>query len=139
MTQSCQETVHYGVSLAENYKAELAVIHIVNTFWLQGWNLPITSLIEERKKDLEKVKKELDRIIEHEKKKGVTIREIIKEGDPVKGILKTIEEEKIDLAVLRAQEEGRLEHFLISGSNDAIIRKMPCCIFLVKAKPVPAH
>ena len=43
-----------------------------------------------------------------------------------------VHNEKIDLVVLRAQEEGRIEHFIISGSNDAIIRKMPCSIFLVK-------
>jgi nucleotide-binding universal stress UspA family protein len=90
------------------------------------------SLIEERKKDLQKVKQELDNIINSEKKKGMMIREFIKEGDPVEEILKTIEDEKIDLVILRAQEEGRIEHFLISGSNDAIIRKIPCSIYLVK-------
>ena len=94
MTRSCKKTIHYGVSLAEKYKAELSVIHIVNTFWLQGWSVPMISLIEERKKDLQKVKQELDNIINSEKKKGMTIREFIKEGDPVEEILKTIEDEK---------------------------------------------
>jgi universal stress protein A len=134
MTRSCKKVIHYGVSLAEKYKADLAVIHIVNTLWLQGWSLPMISLMEERKKDLEKVKQELDRIIDAEKKKGMTITEFIREGDPVEEILKTIESEKIDLVILRAQEEGRIEHFLVSGSNDAIIRKMPCSIFLVSVK-----
>ena len=95
------------------------------------------SLIEERKRELEREKKELDRIINIEKKKGMTIKEFIKEGDPVEEILKTIEDEKIDLVILRAQEEGRIERFLVGGSNDAIIRKMPCSIFLVKAELVP--
>jgi nucleotide-binding universal stress UspA family protein len=93
------------------------------------------SLIEERKKDLQRVKQELDNIINSEKKKGMTIREFIKEGDPVEEILKTIEDQKIDLVILRAQKEGRTEHFLISGSNDAIIRKIPCSIHLVKDEP----
>jgi len=137
VTQYCQTSVHYGVSLAEKYGAELSVIHIVDTLWLSGWSLPITSLIEERKRDLEREKEELHRIIEIEKKKGMTIREFIREGDPVDEILKTIEDEKIDLVILRAQEEGRIERFLVGGSNDAIIRKMPCSIFLVKAEPAP--
>jgi len=137
MTQYCQKSVHYGVSLAAKYRAELSVIHIVNTFWLQGWSVPMISMIEERKRDLEREKRELDEIIKSEKKKGMNIREFIKEGNPVEEILKTIENEKIDLVVLRAQEEGRLEHFIISGSNDAIIRKMPCSIFLVKDEPAP--
>jgi len=132
ITPSCRKSAHYGVSLAAKYRAELSVIHIVNTFWLQGWSVPMISMIEERKRDLEREKQELDEIINSEKKKGMNIREFIKEGNPVEEILKTIENEKIDLVVLRAQEEGRLEHLIISGSNDAIIRKMPCSIFLVK-------
>ena len=54
------------------------------------------------------------------------IKTIIKEGDPVEEILKVIGKEKIDLVVMRAHEESRIEHFLVGGSNDAIIRKMPC-------------
>jgi len=137
VTQYCQTSVHYGVSLAEKYRAELSVIHIVDTFWLRGWNLPMISLIEERKRELEREKEELERIINIERKKGMTIREFVKEGDPVEEILKTIEDEKIDLVVLRAQAEGRIERFLVTGSNDEIIRKMPCSIFLVKAEPEP--
>ena len=34
-----------------------------------------------------------------------------------------------------AHEEGRLEHMLFGGDNDAIIRKMPCSILLVKKEP----
>jgi universal stress protein A len=135
MTRCCHKAIHYGVSLAEKYKAELAVVHIVNTLWLEGWNLPMISLIEERKRDLERIKLELDRVIEVERKKGMTIRELVKEGDPVEGILNTIKDEKIDLVILRAHEEGRVERFLVSGSNDAIIRKMPCSILLVKSEP----
>jgi nucleotide-binding universal stress UspA family protein len=33
---------------------------------------------------------------------------------------------------MRSHEEGRIERILVGGSNDAIIRKMPCSIFLVK-------
>ncbi|MGP8153055.1 MAG: universal stress protein [Smithella sp.] len=133
ITKSCQKSVHYGVSLAEKYHAELSVIHIVNTFWLQGWSVPMISMIEERKKDMEREKQELDNIINNERKKGMTIKEFIKEGDPVEEVLKIIAEEKIDLVILRAEEKGRIERFLVGGSNDDIIRKMPCSVFLVKA------
>src|SRR5208337_4478841 len=122
MTQYCQRTVHYAVSLAAKYGAELSVIHVIDTLFLQGWNLPMMAQEEERGKDMERIKVELDNIINGE----------TKEGDPVDEILKVIGEEKIDLVILRAHEEGRIEHFLIGSSNDEIIRKMPCSIFLVK-------
>jgi Universal stress protein UspA and related nucleotide-binding proteins len=135
MTQYCQRTVHYAVSLAAKYGAELSVIHVIDTLWLQGWNLPMMLHEEEHQNEMERIKAELNSIINREKKGGMKIKKIIKEGDPVEEILKVIEEEKIDLVILRAHEEGRIERFLVGGSNDAIIRKMPCSIFLVKNEP----
>jgi len=135
MTQYCQRTVHYAVSLAAKYNTELFVIHVVDTLWSQGWNLPTMSQEESRAKEMERIQSELDNIIGKEKKGDVKIKKIIKEGDPVEEIMKVIEEEKIDLVILRAHEEGRIERFLVGGSNDAIIRKMPCSVFLVKKEP----
>jgi len=131
MTQYCQRTVHYAVSLAAKYNTELFVIHVVDTLWSQGWNLPTMSQEESRAKEMERIQSELDNIIGKEKKGDVKIKKIIKEGDPVEEIMKVIEEEKIDLVILRAHEESRIERFLVGGSNDAIIRKMPCSVFLV--------
>jgi nucleotide-binding universal stress UspA family protein len=129
MTQYCQKTFHYAVSLSAKYGAELSIIHVIDTLWLQGWNLPTMSQEESREKDMKKVNAELDYLIGSEAKKGVKIKKIIKEGDPIEEILKVIGEEKIDLVILRAHEESRIEHFLVGSSNDAIIRKMPCSIF----------
>ena len=132
MTQYCKRTVHYAVSLAAKYGTELSVIHVIDTLWLQGWNVPMMSQAEGRSKDIERIKAELDNIIGGETKEGVRIKKIIKEGDPVEEILKFIGEEKIDLVIMRAHEEGRIERLLVGNSNDAIIRKMPCSVFLVK-------
>jgi nucleotide-binding universal stress UspA family protein len=132
ITQSCQKTVRSAVSLATKYDAELSVIHVIDTFGMQGWNLPMKAHETERRKGMEKAKSELDSIINREKKSGLKIKTIVKEGDPVEEILNFIDKEKIDLVVLRANEESRIEQFLVGGSNDAIIRKMPCSIYLMK-------
>jgi len=135
MTQYCQRTVHYAVSLAAKYGAELSVIHVIDTLWLQGWNLPTMSQDEARGKEMERIQAELDNIISDETKRGVKIKKIIKEGDPIEEIMKVIGEEKIDLVISRAHEEGRIERLLVGGSNDALIRKMPCSVLLVKKEP----
>ena len=135
LTQYCQKTIHYAVSLAAKYGAELSVIHVIDTLWSQGWNLPTMSQEESREKEMERIQAELDNIISDETKRGVKIKKIIKEGDPIEEILKVIGEEKIDLVISRAHEEGRIERLLVGGSNDALIRKMPCSILLVKKEP----
>ncbi len=135
VTQYCKGTVHSAVSLAAKYGAELAVIHVIDTFWFHGWSVPMKSQEEERLKYMERIKAELDSIVNREKKGSLKIKTIVKEGDPVEEILKVIEKEKIDLVILRAHEESRIERFLVGGSNDAIIRKMPCSIYLLKNEP----
>jgi universal stress protein A len=137
-TQYCKKAVHYGVSLSRKYGAELYVIHVVHDpFTFGGWNLPIPSLHEEYKKLLKDSREELHTMIDSEKKKGMSIKELVKEGDPDKEIFKTVMDEKIDLIVMLAHEEGHLEHFLFGRSNEEIIRKMPCSVLLVKKEGEP--
>jgi universal stress protein A len=135
-TQYCRKAVHYGVSLAQQYGAELFVLHVMHDpFSLEGWNLPIPymrSLQEEYQKARQDTKKELDNIIASEKNRGMPIKEFIKEGKPVDEIVSIVEAEKIDLMILLAHDEGRLEHLLFGRDNEKLLREMPCSILFVK-------
>ncbi len=136
MTQYCRKAVRYGMSMAEKYGADLHVLHVIhNPFGYEGWNLPMVSLEEEYGRIQEQEKGELHAIIEAEKIEGLSVKEEIRTGEPSKEILKMVEEEKIDLIIMLAHEEWRLEHFLFGRSNEELIRKMPCSILLVKKEP----
>ena len=141
-TKSCGKAVKYGLSLAEKYGCEMYVLHIIhNPFGLEGWNVPIASLKElneEYESMQEKARKDLDRMVERGKAKGIPVQVMIKEGHPNKELFKVIEEEKIDLLILLAHEEWRLEHVLFGRANDEIIRRMPCSVMLVKQEPKAA-
>ena len=139
MTKYCRKAVHSGVSLCRQFGAELYVIHVIhNPFGYEGWNLPIPSLKEDFKKIQQNAKKELDAVINSEKTEGLTVKELIREGEPTKEILNVVKEENIDLIVLLAHEEGRLEHFLFGRSNEELVRRMPCSILMVKKELEPA-
>lgn len=136
MTKYCAKAVHYGVSLAKKYDAELTVIHVIHDpFGIEGWNLPLPNLEKDYQSLLKKSRQQLDDIIANENKSGMHIDVLIREGDPTAEILTAIREKEIDLAVILAHEEGRLEHFLFGRSNEALIRKMPCSLLLVKKEP----
>ena len=141
MTKYCRKAVHYGISLARKYGAELHVLHVIhNPFGLEGFSLAIPSLRtldEEWEKVQHEAKAELDRIIDSERSDGMSIDVLVREGDPNKEILKVVKEMKIDLLIMLAHEEGRLEHFLFSRSDEEIIRKMPCSVLLVKQEARP--
>lgn len=132
-TKDCRKAVHYGISLSRKYGARLYVIHVVhNPFSIEGWNLPVPSLAKEYKKLLLDTRKELAATINKERVKGTRVKQLVKKGEPVKEIFKVVRDENIDLMIMLAHEEGRLEHFLFGRSNEEIVRKMPCSILMVK-------
>lgn len=133
MIQSSRKAIQYGVSLARKYEAQLYVIHcIYNPFGLKGWSMGTLSLEKEYENILLDAKRKLSELVDSEKARGMTIKELVRAGEPTEEIFKTIEEEKIDLLVMLAHEESHLEDLLFNRSNDELVRKMPCWIMLVK-------
>ena len=141
MTPYCREAIHCGVSIARKYNAGLQVLHLVsNPGDMMAVNAPGLFPSEEYKnyQNIQREEKEeLDKIIKQEIRNGFPIKETISDRDPVEEIVRLVREEKIDLIVMLAHEEGRLEHALFGGEQDAITRRLPCSILLVKKEPEP--
>jgi len=139
-TKYSQKGVHYGISLAKQLEAELFVLHLFDdAFRLEHWQLPIPSLQaldEEYRSRQEKVKKEIDEIINREKVEGLPIQVLVRDGDPVKQIIQVVEKHKIDLLIIIAYHEGRLEHFLFGRTNEQLLRELPCSVLFVKKEPM---
>jgi universal stress protein A len=132
-TEHCISVLRKGISLARKYNAKLHILHIIHDpFNLDGWNLPAPAFNDEYKKMVEQARKELDRMVRQEKAEGLDIDEWIKEGNPADEIKKAVESQNIDLILMLAHQEGRLEHFLFGQTNDAIIRSLPATLMLVK-------
>jgi universal stress protein A len=135
-TKHCRKAVRYGISLAKQYNSKLYVMHVIHDpFSVDGWNLPIPSLEKEYEKLVEKTKKEIDGILKSERAEGLEIKEWIREGKPADEIIAAVKEEKIDLIILSAHEEGRFEHFMFGRTVEELTRKMPCSILLVNYNP----
>lgn len=135
MTAHCRKAVHYGISLSKKYGATLYVIHVVhNPTGLEGLTLPPAE--QDYTIQLQKSKQDIDAAIEAERATGMEIKEVIRVGEPTKVIMEIVKEEKIDLLIMLAHEEGRFEHFLFGHSNEELIRKLPCSIILVKTPAV---
>lgn len=133
------DAVSVGVSVARTCDAELTVLHLTsNPIDVVAMNKNTQFSDEDFRTYLnlqQEIKTQLDEIIKNEQKGGFPLKELISDGEPVAAIEKVVTEEKINLIVLLAHQEGHLEHALFGGENDALIRKMPCSILLVKKEP----
>ena len=132
-TQHCIKVLRRGISLARKYNASLHILHIIHDpFNLDGWNLPAPAFNDEYQKMADKARRELDRMVREEKAEGLNIDELVKNGNPADEIKNVVESQKIDLILMLAHKEGRLEHFLFGRTNDEIIRSLPATLMLVK-------
>jgi nucleotide-binding universal stress UspA family protein len=132
-TQRCIKVLRTGIALARKFDARLNVLHIIHDpFSLNGWNLPVPSLEEEYTQMVAKARVELDRMIKAEKAEGLVVNEWVEDGHPVDAIQNAVEKEDVDLILMLAHREGRLEHFLFGQTNDAVIRRLPATLMLVR-------
>jgi nucleotide-binding universal stress UspA family protein len=132
-THHCIKVLRTGIALARRFDARLHVLHIIHDpFSFNGWNLPVPSLEKEYRSMIVQSRADLDRMIQAEKAEGMVINEWVKDGEPAAAIEQAVESENVDLILMLAHREGRLEHFLFGKTNDAIIRKLPASLMLVR-------
>ncbi|WP_243373097.1 universal stress protein [Geotalea sp. SG265] len=143
MIESSGDILHEAINLAKRFGAALSVLRPIPTAVDFGAAVNAPSLLfkgEEYKNYLsrrEQYKEELDQAISRVTRGGFPIREYLTGEDPVKEAVRLVKGEKIDLIMLPAHEEGRLEHLLFGGENDALVRRLPCSVLLVKHEPTP--
>lgn len=138
-TKYCRKTIHSGIELARKHQAKLYIAYIIhNPFGIEGWYVQFPSLPaleDEYQKLQDEGRKDLEAIIKKESAAGMQIEVIIVEGEVLEEIYKLLEEKKIDLLVVSAHREGRLEHFLFGHITENLIRNLPCSLMLVKNEP----
>lgn len=138
-SQYCREEVRVGLSVARKYGATLRLLHLIsNPVDMEALNAPLPYPDEHKRHSSiqDQAREELMKLLRPELSE-FPIEVIIRDGDPVAEINQVVQELKIDLIVLLAQEQGRLEHMLFGRENDEIVRSMPCSILLVKKEPEP--
>ncbi len=139
MTQYCREALQAGISLAKKYGAQVQVLHLIsNPVDMEALNAPLPFANSRHKSYAslqEEARIELEKVLRHELESDPSIKITIRDGNPADEVVKVVKQEKIDLMVLFAHQEGRLEHLLFDQDSTAIIRSMPCSILLVKKEP----
>jgi nucleotide-binding universal stress UspA family protein len=132
-TKHCLKALQTGISLAREYASRLYVLHVIHDpFNRDGWNLPAPTFQDEYDKMLEDARSDLKQMIKTEKAEGMDVVEYTRDGEPADEIQRVVESENIDLIIMLAHQEGRLEHFLFGRTNEKIIRRMPATLMLIK-------
>ncbi len=132
-TKDWGKVADFAIRYARRLGARLYFIDVIHDpFGYSGWNLPLPSLEKEYQTLVGETRDHLKAIMQAEKNKGVAMESIVREGDPAAKITEVIEEKEIDLLVVPAHPEDKLESFLFENVNRKLLRDMPCSIMLLR-------
>ncbi len=133
---ACGGLLHTAAALLRETGAELFVLAVIyNPFGVMGLSFPRPSLRKDYEALMEKTRKDLQALIRSEHSPGSMMHQLIREGKPVDEILAAVHEYKIDLLIVPAQHQTRLESLLSGGYNKTLLRKMPCSVMFIKNEP----
>ena len=114
-----------GIAFSPNLKANLfETIRISNMFNAQLIGVHIG-------KKSQKKEQQLQQLLSEAPKLNHPLKTIWQEGEPVDVILKTTQQEKIDLLILGALQKEKIYKYYVGSIARKLTRKAPCSVFLL--------
>ncbi len=125
----------YATSFAQEYKAELHCLHVVDEayqYWLgmSGEGLPVGPPPEEMLQMAEAQMKELAE--RHLADCTVPVVRKVVLGRPFVEIVRYAREREMDLIVLATHGRGALRHVLLGGTAEKVVRKASCPVLTIR-------
>jgi nucleotide-binding universal stress UspA family protein len=119
-----------GIELAKAIGAKVYGLYVIDTSTFIG--VP-TEAIWENMKDLleEEGKNTLSRMEKMAEEDGVEHEMILSEGSPYKNIIRTAEENEVDLIVMGTAGRVGLDRFLLGSVAEKVVRTAPCSVTVV--------
>jgi nucleotide-binding universal stress UspA family protein len=124
---SANHALLYGISFAREYKAELILLHVVETLSVgyasDLFPVPMAEVFAEI---AGYAATELAKCAAQAKERGVDTREVVIQGKPAVEIVHYARENAIDMIVLGTHGRGVLDHALFGSTTERVVRKAPC-------------
>jgi len=132
-----EKAAKHAIWIASRSGAEIIVLNVIETSSLVG--LPAEDLIvkikemlkEEGRRSLERISEMITQSEDESKIKDLKITLTTEEGSPADSILKTIENENVDLVVMGTSGKHGLDRFLLGSVTEKVVRSSTCPVLAV--------
>lgn len=147
----------YGVSLAQEFQAELYLAHVINPMehidlqasdYIYGnprdyvsWHSPDYLLMQRRatKEEREKIselrqqlEKQLYFMLPEESRSWCTPKIKLLDGEPYKELVEYSKEQEVDMIVLGIRGHSLWEKLMVGSTTDRVIRNSPCPVLAIR-------
>ncbi len=121
----------YGLSLAQEYQAELQILHIMPPR-AKGESPEITFLPTSTSASFDEVMKRLNLAVSDEARLWCDVKQHVVEGHPYREILNHAEDQRVDLICLGASGTGFGMRALFGSNADRVLRQAPCPVLIAR-------
>jgi nucleotide-binding universal stress UspA family protein len=132
-SESAANALRYGLSFAKEYRAQLTLLHVVETFSVgyasDLFPVPMTEVFEEM---AGYARSELEKLAASARERGVDVREVVAQGKPAAEIIRLAHEDNTDMIVLGTHGKGVLDHALFGSTTERVVRKAPCPVLVCR-------
>jgi len=123
-SEGTSDALAYAFSVAQEYDARISLLHVVHDVAVDTTGTFRDSL-------LTGVEKALQDLVPPEAADWCDVDTRIETGVPYQVILKILEDEKIDLAVMNIHGKGLLDRALLGSTAERVVRAAPCPVLLI--------
>jgi nucleotide-binding universal stress UspA family protein len=132
-SESAKHAFTYGVSFAQEYQAELVLLHVVENLTVgyasDLFPVPMAEVFQEISGY---AKTELAKLADEARQKGVAVSELVAQGKPSAEIIRHAADNHVDMIVLGAHGKGMLDQALFGSTTERVVRRAPCPVLTVR-------
>jgi nucleotide-binding universal stress UspA family protein len=117
----CEPALRYALSLAQEYKAELTLLHVLEEIPLEKDLATVTA----------EVINQFDSLLPASQRNGCAVKTRVRVGKPYEEIIRTAEEASMDLVILGVRGRNALDLALFGSTTHRVIQQGPCPVLAV--------
>jgi nucleotide-binding universal stress UspA family protein len=120
-SENAEGALEYAISLAEEYDAELTLMHVVEE----------APSRETREEVLAAAKQRLEKLIPAEKHTTIKTKMLVRIGKPYQRIVEYAGEGEVDLVTMGVRGAGAVDRAIFGSTTDRVIQLGPCPVLVV--------
>jgi nucleotide-binding universal stress UspA family protein len=137
-SETSQVALKYARALADNFKASLFVLHVIEDPFVHGWTGEgyIPDLPGFRERLATEAREQLNKVLTSAEREKFRAQLATKFGNPFIEIVRYAKANEIDLIVMGTHGRGPVAHMLLGSVAEKVVRKAPCPVLTVRS---PEH
>ena len=132
-SHGARAAMDYALSLAQDYKAKLILLYVIQDISIAEWYIPSTLSVADLVEDMQKsASKEMEKWAIEAGARVKDVEKIVERGVPFVEIIRTAKEKNADMIVIGTHGRTGIDHMLFGSTAEKVVRKAPCPVLTVR-------